>query len=89
MIEEFRRRRLPQTMIGYAVGLWGGAQVIDFVEQRYALSPHWLELFVAAYLLVLPTVIAVTWNKGAAGHQNWTRATLATAVLSPSMAKAT
>lgn len=71
--DELRHRRVPQTLVGYVLGLWGGAQVIDFVEQRYGLSPYWVELFVLGYLILLPAVIAVAWNKGAPERQKWSR----------------
>lgn len=73
LIEEIRRRRVVQTLVGYIVGLWGGAQVIDFVEQRYLLSPSWLELFVLVYVTLLPGVIVFAWSKGAPERQAWSR----------------
>ncbi len=86
MIDEIRRRRIPQTLIGYVVGLWGGAQVVDFVERRYALSPYWVELFVVAYLVLLPSVVAIAWNKGAPGRQRWSKVALGTVGINAALA---
>lgn len=77
LFEELRRRRVVQTLIGYFVGLWGGAQVIDFVEQRYGLSPSWVELFLLGYLTLLPGVIVFAWSKGAPERQNWSKIAIA------------
>lgn len=72
-MQELLRRRLPQTALTFLIAGWGLIQFVQFLEERYGLSPRWLEMLGITWVLVLPSVIFIGWLHGAPDRQPWTR----------------
>lgn len=72
-MQELLRRRLPQTALAFVIAGWGLVQFVQFLEERYALSPRWVEMLGITWLLVLPSVLFLGWTHGAPDRQAWTR----------------
>jgi hypothetical protein len=48
-------RRVPQYLALYLGIAWGVVQFIDFIAQRYALSPHLTDVALLGFALLLPS----------------------------------
>lgn len=70
---ELLSRRVPQLLALYAAVGWGIVEVLTFVEDRYMISPHWVDVSVVTLLLMLPSVLLLTWNHGRPGKDELTR----------------
>ncbi|HEX9885438.1 MAG TPA: tetratricopeptide repeat protein, partial [Longimicrobiales bacterium] len=70
-LKDLLRRRVPQVTAIYLGASWGLIQFVDFVAQRYALSPHLTDLAIILPLLLLPSVVLVTYFHGAPGKDQW------------------
>ena len=68
---ELLRRRVPQVVAIYLGACWGIVEFVDFITQRLALSPHLTDLALVGPLLLLPSVIVVTYFHGAPGQDEW------------------
>lgn len=73
MIHELLRRRVPQIVIAYLVAGWGLVQFIEFLEERYALAPSWVDLTGLTVLLFVPAMLVVGWTHGAPGPDKFRR----------------
>jgi len=74
IVKDLLRRRVPQVVAIYFVASWGLLEFLDFITQRFALSPHLIDLGLFVPLLLLPSVILVTYFHGAAGADKWVTA---------------
>jgi tetratricopeptide (TPR) repeat protein len=72
--KDLLRRRVPQVMAIYIGASWGLVEFVDFISLRYALSPHLVDLALVGPLLLLPSVLLVTYFHGAPGQDQWVRA---------------
>lgn len=77
MLHELLRRRVPQALIAYFVAGWGLVQFLQFLEERYRISPSWVDAGGALVLLLAPAVFTFAWSQGAPGHDRWSRRQLA------------
>jgi len=59
-VKDLFRRRVPQVVAIYFGAAWGLLEFVDFISQRFALSPHLIDLALIVPLLLLPSVILVT-----------------------------
>lgn len=73
-VKDLLRRRVPQVVAIYFGASWGLLEFLDFITQRFALSPHLIDLALIVPLLFLPSVILVTYFHGAAGADKWVAA---------------
>ena len=64
---ELLTRRVPQLSALYAAVGWGIVEVMTFVEDRYMISPHWVDISFISLFLLLPSVLLLTWNHGRPG----------------------
>jgi len=58
----------------YFGACWGLLEFVDFIAQRFALSPHLIDLALVGPLLLLPSIILVTYFHGAPGQDEWVTA---------------
>ena len=72
--KDLLRRRVPQVVAVYLGACWGLLEFTDFITQRFALSPHLIDLALVLPLLLLPSLIIVTYFHGAPGQDEWVRA---------------
>lgn len=67
-----RRTRVMTSVMGlYFATLWTAVEVTSFIEARYQLTPNITEVVIAALLLILPSVLLVTYY-----HSGPTRQTI-------------
>jgi tetratricopeptide (TPR) repeat protein len=71
LVKDLLRRRVPQVTAIYFGAAWGLVEFVDFAAQRFALSPHLIDLALVGPLLLLPSVILVTYYHGAPGQDEW------------------
>lgn len=71
LIKDLFHRRVPQVAAIYFGACWGLVEFVDFATQRFALSPHLVDLTLVGPLLLLPSVILVTYFHGARGKDEW------------------
>ena len=57
-------RRFPQITGSYLVGGWSIIQFVDWLVKRYLLSPYLVDLLLVLFILLLPSVVMLTWNHG-------------------------
>jgi tetratricopeptide (TPR) repeat protein len=69
--KDLLRRRVPQVTAVYLGASFGLLEFVDFVTQRFGLSPHLIDLALIVPLLLLPSVILVTYFHGAPGQDEW------------------
>lgn len=74
MISNLIERRVPQYLGLYVLGGWGFIQFVDWAVERYVLSPYLVEFVLLALLLLVPSVVVLSYFHGAPGRDRWTRA---------------
>lgn len=60
-------RRVPQYLVVYLAACWGVVQFVDFLVERYLLSPYLTDLCLLGAGLLLPSVVLLTFNHGGRG----------------------
>ena len=71
LVKDLLRRRVPQMTAIYIGASWAMVEFMDFATQRFALSPHLVDLALVGPLLLLPSVMLVTYFHGAPGGDQW------------------
>jgi tetratricopeptide (TPR) repeat protein len=70
----FRRllnRRVPQILGVYIAAGWGMIQFIDWIVNRYLLSPHLIDLTIVILLSLIPSSTVVAYYHGRPGKNRW------------------
>jgi len=57
----------------YVAATAGIVQFVDWLVDRYALSPTLTDFSLVALVLLLPTVLMLAWRHGQPGRNHWTR----------------
>ncbi len=70
---ELLSRRVPQLLALYVGMGWGILEFMTFVEDRYLISPAWVDICFISLFLMLPSVLLLTWNHGRPGKDEVTR----------------
>jgi len=68
------RRRVPQVLVIYLAASWTLLQFIDWIVNRYSLSPHLTDLSLVFFLSMIPSILIVTYFHGLPGKDKWHRA---------------
>ena len=66
-------RRVPQILGGYLAGSWIILEFLDWLVQRYPISPHVQDFGLVALASMIPTVILLAYYHGKPGKDQWTR----------------
>jgi len=66
-------RRVPQILAIYLASCWGLLEFMQFVTERYVLSPHLVDLALLLTALMIPSVLLLAWNHGRPGQDQWVR----------------
>ena len=69
--ENLKQRRFIQFTISYLVGCWGLLQFTDWMVKRYSLSSSWVDIVILFFLVMLPSVLVITYNHGRPGKDKW------------------
>ena len=72
-IQSIIERRLHRTVIVYLGATWTVFGIVQWIVNRYVLSPYLEELFLMIALLFLPAVLIIGYGHGAKGKQKWTQ----------------
>jgi tetratricopeptide (TPR) repeat protein len=64
-------RRIPQITGIYLGASWGMIQFIEWIVNRYLLSPHWVELTFVILISLVPSVIIIAYFHGMPGRDRW------------------
>lgn len=65
-------RQVPQVLVTYIGASWGGVQFVDWLTERYLLSPALTDLFVYIAVLAFPSVFLLAYFRGEPGQTPWT-----------------
>jgi len=72
-MSELLARRVPQFMGLYLAGSWAFVEFLDWAVEQIVLSPHITSFAFLLLLLLLPSVVMVSWRHGTPGQDSWVR----------------
>ena len=67
-------RRVPQVLAGYLGVTWTLFELMQWLTEQYLLSPYLGRAILLGLLLLLPSVLVVTYRHGRPGPDRWTSA---------------
>jgi len=70
--KDIMQRRVPQIVGIYLAVSWGIIQFIEWLVNRYPISPHLPEFSLAILASMIPTVLLVAYFHGKPGRDRWT-----------------
>jgi hypothetical protein len=73
VLRDLFRRRVPQILGAYLASGWIVLEFTDWLTQHYGLAPHFVEFFLMAWALLIPSVAMVAYYHGAPGRDEWTK----------------
>jgi len=73
-LDELLYRRIPQVLAGYLGVTWTLFELMQWVTERYLISPYLGRALLLGLLLLLPSVLVVTYRHGRPGPDRWTNA---------------
>lgn len=73
-----KERRVPQILGLYLGAGWGLIQFIEWIVQRYGLSPYLPDFSLVILFSLLPTVAVIAYFHGRPGRDRWTLTELVT-----------
>ena len=68
---ELFRRRVPQILAIYGAGCWTIVQIVEWVIDRYLISPYLTELCLIGMLSFIPSVALIAYFHGTPGRDRW------------------
>jgi tetratricopeptide (TPR) repeat protein len=72
-LRDLVERRVPQYLAIYLGAGWGLIEFFSFLEGRFSLSPHWTNIVLFAWALMIPSVVLFTYLHGRPGKDRLTR----------------
>lgn len=75
-LDELLRRRVPQVLAGYLGAAWTLFELLQWMANQYLLSPYLGQAILFGLLLLLPSVLMVTYRHGQPGPDPWTQSEL-------------
>jgi len=66
-------RRVPQIIGVYFGGSWGVLQFVEWLVNRYMLSPYLTDFSLVILVSLIPTVLVVAYLHGKPGRDKWTK----------------
>jgi len=73
LLPELLARRVPQVTGLYLAGSWALVEFLDWAVEQFVLSPHITSFVFLLLLLLLPSVVMLTWRHGTPGRDRWGR----------------
>jgi len=64
-------RRVPQIIGVYIAASWGIVQFLDWIVNRYLLSPHLVDLALVILMSLIPSTLIVAYFHGKPGRDKW------------------
>lgn len=75
-IRDLLERRVPQYLAVYLGAGWGLIEFFSFLEERFSLSPHWTNIVLFTWAMLIPSVVLFTYFHGRPGRDRLTRQVL-------------
>ena len=73
LISDLFERRVPQFIGIYCAISWGMIQFINWVVDRYLLSPHLVDLSFGIFVSMIPSILILSYFHGRPGKDKWNR----------------
>jgi tetratricopeptide (TPR) repeat protein len=73
LMHKFHRRFVWQTLAIYLGISWVVLESVDWLVNRYILSPNLVDFVLTLLILLIPSVAMLAYSRGAPGRANWTR----------------
>lgn len=73
LIKNLLDRRIPHIAGVYLGTAWTVSRFVNWLVDRFVLSPYLEDLFMLTALLLAPLIFALAYSHGARGKQPWTR----------------
>ena len=73
LIQNLLDRRILQLFGGYLATVWTVSRFVNWLVDRFVLSPYLEDLFMLTALLVAPLVFVLAYGHGAKGKNRWSR----------------
>ena len=73
MLQQLFERRVPQFLGLYLASGWATLEFSDWLTDRFVLSSALTDLVLAAWLIMLPTVLLISYFHGKPGPDPWTK----------------
>ncbi|MCS3751083.1 CheY-like chemotaxis protein [Salinibacter ruber] len=74
VLDDLLYRRVPQVLAGYLGVTWTLFELAQWLAEQYAVPPRLGRMGLFALLLLLPSVLLITYRHGRPGPDRWTRA---------------
>ena len=71
ILSELFKRRVPQILLIYGAGFWTLIQIVEWVIDRYLISPHLTDLCLIGMLSLFPSIALIAYFHGTPGRDNW------------------
>ena len=71
IFSELLRRRVPQILAIYGAGCWTVVQIVEWVIDRYLISPHLTDLCLIGMLSFIPSIALIAYFHGTPGRDKW------------------
>lgn len=71
LISDLIRRRVPQVLAGYLGVTWTLFELMQWLTEKYLISPHLGRAILFGLLMLLPAVVLVTYRHGRPGPDQW------------------
>lgn len=73
LFRKLRDRHVFQIVVVYLAAAWGAARLTSWLVDQFILSPHLVNMVTLTFLSLLPSVILLSFFRGAGGGRNrWT-----------------
>ncbi len=73
IFKDLLQRRVPQILGIYLAASWGIVLFMDWLVNRYPISPHLPEFSLSTLVSMIPTVLLLAYFHGKPGRDRWTR----------------
>ena len=71
IFSELLRRRVPQILAIYGAGCWTVVQIVEWIIDRYLISPHLTDLCLIGMLSFIPSIALISYFHGTPGRDKW------------------
>ena len=68
---ELFKRRVPQILAIYGAGCWTIVQIVEWIINRYLISPHLTDLCLIGMLSFIPSIALIAYFHGTPGTDVW------------------
>ena len=70
-VSDLLERRVPHILGFYLAAGWGMIQFMDWIVNRYILSPHLVDFTFTLIFSLIPSILIFSYFRGKTGTENW------------------